>query len=453
MDRITLRIAIQKNSIGDRHFCISLCSAGTVIPILHIIFSQGDLVIRRVHVLDLAVKWCIEPCTCIAVILDALIQTIICPVPFPHIVAKRLFDQIIPNGITGKHIAKCLMISIERFRTAFLTCKKLVVFQPFFLMGLTFQLIFDHLIKAFLLPDVVIEIALRFPVVLFVIAVHTGIMDGVIPDMRIGGRNQKPGIIPIPAPERTVVPGVALHEEKFLCIVVDEVKRFFYAGIIAVIHDHEAGQSIVIVRIQHPVVRIDADIALTVKVLAQFRRIGNGLETIFVWSVAVDKGIFFGSVIRTGFRTSAAPVVVVGKFLPAGFIVIPVDKRIFCIEYFCQQILCVTAIAPILDVAVAVCIKVIVIGTQERPQLVHVKIIDRIPVINGRTSPVPIVGIVFQITLVCSESGKTVFPVCITADFQNLLIHVVGKFCVIFFCFRQVVVLSRICAKDKTRTA
>ena len=271
--------------------------------------------------------------------------------------------------------------------------------------------------------------------------------------MRIGRRNQKPSIISIPAPERAIVSGVSIHEEKCLRIIVDEVKRFFCTGIIAVIHNHESCQSIVIVRIQHPVVRIDADVTLAVKILTEFRCIGDGFETIFVWSAAVDKGIFFRSVIRTGFRTSAAPVVVIGKFLPTGTVIVPINKRIFCIEYFCQQILCVTAIAPILDVAVAVCIKVIVIGTQERPQLVHIKIIDRIPVINGRTSPVPIVGIVFQITLVCSESSKTVFPVCITADFQNLLIHVVGKFCVIFFCFRQVVVLSRICAKDKTRTA
>ena len=453
MDRVTLRIAIQKNSIGDRYFCISLCSAGTVIPILHIIFSQGDFLIGSINILDFAVKRSVKLCTGIAVIFDSLIQTVIGFVPFPHIVAKRLFDRIIPNGIAGKHIAKCLMISIKRFRTAFLTCKKLVVFQPFFLVGLTFQLIFDHLIKGFLLLDVVVEVTFRFPVILFIIAVHTGIVYGIIPDMRIGRRNQKPGIIPIPAPERTVVPGVALHEEKFLCIVVDEVKRFFCAGIIAVIHNHESCQSIVIVRIQHSVVRIDTDVTLAVKILTEFRRIGNRFETIFVWSAAVDKGVFFCPVICAGFCISAAPVVVIGKFLPARFIVIPVDKRIFCVEYFCQQVLCITSITPVLDVAVAVCIKVIVIGTQERPQLVHIEIIDRIPVINGRTSPIPIVGIVFEVTLVCSESGKTVFPVCITADFQNLLIHVIGKFCVIFFRFRQVVVLSRICAKDKTRTA
>ena len=183
--------------------------------------------------------------------------------------------------------------------------------------------------------------------------------------MRIGRRNQKPGIIPIPAPERAIVPGISIHEEKCLRIIVNVVKRFFCAGIIAVIHNHESCQSIVIVRIQHPVVRIDADVTLAVKILTEFRCIGDGFETIFVWSAAVDKGIFFRSVIRTGFRTSAAPVVVIGKFLPTGTVIVPINKRIFCIEYFCQQILCVTAIAPILDVAVAVCIKVIVIGTQE----------------------------------------------------------------------------------------
>ena len=122
-------------------------------------------------------------------------------------------------------------------------------------------------------------------------------------------------------------------------------------------------------------------------------------------------------------------------------------------EDLVQQILCIITITPIPDVAVAVCIKVIVIGTQERPQLVHIEIIDRIPVVDGRTSPVPVVGIVFQITFVCSESGKTVFPARITAHFQDLFIHVVGKLGVIFFRFRQVVVLRRICAKDKTRTA
>ena len=194
-------------------------------------------------------------------------------------------------------------------------------------------------------------------------------------------------------------------------------------------------------RIQHSVVRIDADVTLAVKILTEFRCVGDGFETIFVWSAAVDKGVFFCSVICAGFCISAAPVVVVGKFLPAGFIVIPVDKRIFCIEYFCQQILCITSITPVLDVAIVIRIEIIVVGTKERPQLVHIKIIDRIPVINGRTPPIPIVGIVLEITLVCSESGKTVFPVCITADFQNLLIHVIGKFCVILFRFRQVIIL------------
>ena len=134
-------------------------------------------------------------------------------------------------------------------------------------MGHTAEFISNDLIKGLVLLDIVVELALRFPLVLFIVAVHTHIVQTAVPYMCIRRRYQEPRICAVPTPKTAVMTGTSFHKEESVGIVVDVVKRVACAGIPAVIHDEEACFLVIVLRIKHTVAVCDAEIAVIVLIL------------------------------------------------------------------------------------------------------------------------------------------------------------------------------------------
>ena len=132
-----------------------------------------------------------------------------------------------------------------------------------------------------------------------------------------------------------------------------------------------------------------------------------------------------------------------------GSIIVVVHELILIIEDFFKQIFRIAVELPIVNIIV-IGIEIIVISTEERPQLVGIEVIHRIKVIDRGASPHPFIRGIGEITRICSESSKTALPVSRTAYLANLLIEVIGKFRVVFLRFTQVIVLRCVCAERKT---
>ena len=243
--------------------------------------------------------------------------------------------------------------------------------------------------------------------------------------------------------------GTSFHKEESVGIVVDVVERVACAGIPTVIHDKEACFFVIVLCIKHTIAVCNAEIAVIVLILRKLRCDRNRLEAVSVRLPVIDISIFLSPVICSRRCVTAAPIVVWGKLLPTGLIIIPIDELIFIIEDFFKQIFRIAVELPIVNIIV-IGIEIIVISTEERPQLVGIEVIHRIKVIDRGASPHPFIRGIGEITRICSESSKTALPVSRTAYLANLLIEVIGKFRVVFLRFTQVIVLRCVCAERKT---
>ena len=130
IDRIALREATQKHSISNGDFRITLSSARTVIPILHIVLAYCDLVIVGINIGDLALERSFELIAIGAVHLDTLIQPVAVGVPTRHFIAKLPFQRVITNRCTRKKIMQSLVIAVHRSR-AVRTDQQTVILQAF----------------------------------------------------------------------------------------------------------------------------------------------------------------------------------------------------------------------------------------------------------------------------------------------------------------------------------
>ena len=157
------------------------------------------------------------------------------------------------------------------------------------------------------------------------------------------------------------------------------------------------------------------------------------------------------AIIVTAVGTASTAEIYIGvKLLPTGFIVIPIYELILRIENVLKQILCIAFEFPILNIAVIIGIKIIVIRTQKSPQFVAIEIILRFPIVDRRFAPVPVVGFIFKVFFISTKSSQTFFPIRSIADFKYFLIEVINKLRVILFSFGKVIVLRRISAESKT---
>ena len=132
-----------------------------------------------------------------------------------------------------------------------------------------------------------------------------------------------------------------------------------------------------------------------------------------------------------------------------GSIIVVVHELILIIEDFFKQIFRIAVELPIVNIIV-IGIEIIVISTEERPQLVGIEVIHRIKVIDRGASPHPFIRGIGEITRICSESSKTALPVSRTAYLANLLIEVICKLRVVFLRFTQVIVLGCVCSEGET---
>ena len=86
-------------------------------------------------------------------------------------------------------------------------------------------------------------------------------------------------------------------EEKSSRIVVNVVKRFTVTGVIPVVTNIEARQSVIVIRIKHTVVIRNADISVAVTILSYLGSVRYRLETVLIRLTVIDICVLFGSVI------------------------------------------------------------------------------------------------------------------------------------------------------------
>ena len=96
------------------------------------------------------------------------------------------------------------MIAVQRV-AVLIADKQIVILQAFGLVGQGFQLVLYDLIKGLFLLDVVVQVAFGFPVILFIIGIHTSVCYAVIPNGCIGRAYQKPCVSTVPAPKTAVM--------------------------------------------------------------------------------------------------------------------------------------------------------------------------------------------------------------------------------------------------------